>query len=101
MIFEDFKLLDKDGEVDSVKLEPFIDAQMKNFSESSGKDAAMMTQWTPIIKESFEKCINKSLEINVLEDLDSRKRIKSVDENIEPILVIMCYNLHNIAVSFY
>lgn len=55
MIFKDFNLLDKDGEVDNAKTVQFIDAQMKNFTESSDKDAALMGKWTRVMKEASIK----------------------------------------------
>lgn len=98
MIFQEFELLDKDGEVDHAKLQPFIDAQMKNFSESSDKDAASISLWTPIIKESFEICPKMSSKIHKIYDIDTKTEIKSTEHNIEPLFIMMCNNIQSIAV---
>lgn len=91
-------LLDNDGEIEVPKLYSFIDAQMKNFSESSSKEADSISLWTPVIKESFENCVNKSNTVHELYDTDTKKYVKSTEENLEPLFLLMCSNLHNFAV---
>lgn len=99
MIFKDFDLLDKDGEVDNAKIEPFIDAQMKNFTESSEKNAALMGKWTRVMKEASIKCHNMSTRVHTVSGGHDAKTIKSTEENIEPFVMLVCMNFYAIAVS--
>lgn len=97
LIFGELELLDKDGEIDSGKIAPFVESQMKNFTENSG-DAALLEKWTPIMKEAFEVCANRSDEVDHIDDPETGNRLKSVNDNIEPIMMMQCINLYAFAV---
>lgn len=101
MIFKELDLLDKDGEVENAKVAPFVDAQIKNLAENTESNAALMTKWTKIMKDSFQNCIKKSTEIKTISDHESGKQVKSVDENLDPVLVMSCVYFSNVAVNFH
>lgn len=104
MIFKELDLLDKDDEIEASKVAPFVDAQMKIFSENSQNNTAITPKWNLIFKESFDFCIKKSKEKPYMIDYDKEKhttvKIRSADENLEPILVMTCINTYTIAVFY-
>lgn len=99
MVYKELDLLDKDNEIEAVKFGPLIDAQIKNLTENPENDAATMEKWSAVLKETFDVCFNRSTEMDQIIDPETRIPVKSFDENLEPLFMIECLNIYNLAVT--